>query len=41
VFLRREDAEIALAECLADEPDWKDILRVVPIELDTREASAN
>jgi hypothetical protein len=22
MFLRREDAEQALADCLADEPDW-------------------
>jgi hypothetical protein len=24
-----------------DEPDWKDVLRVVPIELDGRNVSAN
>jgi hypothetical protein len=29
VFLRREDAELALAECLHDEPDWTGLLRVV------------
>jgi hypothetical protein len=34
VFLRREDAETALAECLRDEPDWREVLRVAPIELD-------
>jgi hypothetical protein len=32
VFLRLEDAEAALADCLVDEPEWKDVLRVVPIE---------
>jgi hypothetical protein len=26
---------------LEDEPDWTDVLRVVPIELDEREMSAN
>jgi hypothetical protein len=41
VFLRREDAEMALAECLHDEPDWAGLLRVVPIELDERVISAN
>jgi hypothetical protein len=28
-FLRREDADAALAGCLRDEPDWKDLLSVV------------
>jgi hypothetical protein len=26
---------------LEDEPDWKNVLRVVPIELDKRNVSAN
>jgi hypothetical protein len=30
--VRREDAERALAEALADEPTWKRELRVVAIE---------
>jgi hypothetical protein len=37
VYLRREDAQVALAECLRDEPDWIDIVTIVPIELDERE----
>jgi hypothetical protein len=41
VFLQREDADAFLAECLKDEPAWKDVLRVVPIELDERSVSAN
>jgi hypothetical protein len=32
LFVRREDAERALAEALADEPTWKRELRVVAIE---------
>ena len=41
LFLREEDAERALAECLGDEPDWTGLLYVVPIELDERRVSAN
>jgi hypothetical protein len=36
LFLTREAAEAELCEILEDEPDWKDVLRVVPIELDGR-----
>jgi hypothetical protein len=36
VYLRREDAEVALAECLRDEPDLIDIVNIVPMELDER-----
>jgi hypothetical protein len=36
LFLTREAAEAELHEILQDEPDWKDVLRVVPIELDGR-----
>jgi hypothetical protein len=32
--LRREDAEAALVDCLRDQPDWVDLVTVVPIELD-------
>jgi hypothetical protein len=32
LFLTREAAEAELREILEDEPDWKDVLRVVPIE---------
>ena len=41
LFLTREAAEAELREILVDEPDWKDVLRVVPIELDGRNVSAN
>lgn len=36
LFLTREAAEAELREILQDEPDWKDALCVVPIELDGR-----
>jgi hypothetical protein len=41
LFVTREAAEAELSEILQDEPDWKDVLRVVPIELDGRDVSAN
>jgi hypothetical protein len=41
VFLRVEDAEAALADGLRGEPEWKDVLHVVPIELDESDVSAN
>jgi hypothetical protein len=41
LFISREDAEAELAEILHDEPDWKDILSVMPIELDERNVSTN
>jgi len=41
LFLTREAAEAELREILRDEPDWKDVLRIVPIELDERDVSAN
>jgi hypothetical protein len=41
LFLTREAAEAELREILHDEPDRKDVLRVVPIELDDRNVSAN
>jgi hypothetical protein len=41
LFLTREAAEAELREILHDEPNWKDVLRVVPIELDGRNVSAN
>ena len=33
VFVRREDAERFVQECLTDEPDWESVLSVVQIEL--------
>jgi hypothetical protein len=41
LFLTREAAETELREILLDEPEWKDVLRVVPIELDEHHISAN
>jgi hypothetical protein len=41
LFLTQEAAEVELREILLDEPDWKDVLRVVPIELDSRDVVAN
>jgi hypothetical protein len=41
LFLSGEDAEAELAEILGDEPNWKDILLVVPIELDGSKVSEN
>jgi hypothetical protein len=41
LFLTREAAEAELREVLQDEPDSKDVLRVVPIELDGRNVSEN
>jgi hypothetical protein len=41
LFLTREAAGAELREILQDEPDWKDVLRVVPIELDGRQMSSN
>jgi hypothetical protein len=36
LFLTEEAAEAELREILEDEPDWVNVLRVVPIELDGR-----
>jgi hypothetical protein len=41
LFLSREAAEAELREILEDEPNWKDVLGVVPIDLDDRNVSAN
>jgi hypothetical protein len=41
LFLTREAAEAELREILQDQPDWKDVLRVVPIEFDGRQLSAS
>jgi hypothetical protein len=39
--LTEQAAEAELREILEDEPDWKDVLGIVPIELDGRDVSAN
>ena len=36
LFVTREAAEAELHEILEDEPEWANVLRVVPIELDGR-----
>jgi hypothetical protein len=41
LFLRREDAYAALKNILGDEPDWENLLYVVPIEVDERNVSTN
>jgi hypothetical protein len=41
LFLTWEAAEAELREILEDEPDWKDVLRIVPIELDDLDVSVN
>jgi hypothetical protein len=41
LFLTREAAETELREILEDEPEWANVLHVVPIELDGRNLSAN
>jgi hypothetical protein len=41
VFLSSEDAQRALEDCLADEPEWRGLLRVQEIELSEASLSAN
>jgi hypothetical protein len=41
LFSTEEAAEAELREILEDEPEWVNVLRVVPIELDGRNLSAN
>jgi hypothetical protein len=41
LFVREEDARVALENALCDEPDWAGLLSVVPIEFDERDVSAN
>jgi hypothetical protein len=41
LFLTQEAAEAELREILEDEPEWLNVLRVVPIELDERSVSPN
>ena len=41
MHLTQEAAEAELREILEDEPEWVNVLRVVPIELDERHLSAN
>jgi hypothetical protein len=41
LYLRRDEAEAELRKILGDEPDWIDVLSVVPIDLDERATSQN
>jgi len=41
VFLRAEEAQRALEDCLRDEPDWRGLLRVEEIELSATSECAN
>jgi hypothetical protein len=41
LFLTQEAAEAELREILVDEPEWVNVLRVVPIELNGRDLSPN
>ena len=39
LFLTQDAAEAELREILEDEPEWVNVLRVEPIELDGRDVS--
>ncbi len=41
LFVSRQAAEAELLEILEDEPEWVNVLRIVSIELDERDVSAN
>jgi hypothetical protein len=41
LFVTQEVAEAELREILEDEPEWVNVLRVVPIDLDGRNVSEN
>jgi hypothetical protein len=41
LFLKREAAEAELREILKDEPEWVNVLHVIPIELGERSLSSN
>jgi hypothetical protein len=41
VFLRPDEAERALEDCLRDEPDWRGLLRVEEIEFSVTSESPN
>jgi hypothetical protein len=41
LFITWDAAESELREILEDEPDWTDVLRVVPTELDEKQLSEN
>jgi hypothetical protein len=41
VFLRPDEAERALEDCLRDEPEWRGLLRVKEIEFSVGSECAN
>jgi hypothetical protein len=41
VFIRPEDAQRALQDCLRDEPDWRGLLRVEEIDFSATSECAN
>jgi hypothetical protein len=41
VFIRKEDAWLALDDALRDEPQWAGTLFVAPIDLDESQPSTN
>jgi hypothetical protein len=41
LYLSREAAEAELRAILGDEPDWVDVLSILPIDLDERTSSVN
>jgi hypothetical protein len=41
VFLRAQDAQRALEDCLRDEPQWRGRLEVKEVELDHEHTSLN
>ena len=41
VFVRRDDAEAALEDCLSDESEWRGLLRVEAVELSADFVSPN
>ena len=41
LFITEEDAKRALEDCLRDEPQWRDRLKVTEVELDHDHTSMN
>lgn len=41
VYLCEQDAQRALEDCLRDEPEWRGLLRVEPIDFNVADASPN
>ena len=41
IFLSSEDAQRALEDCLADEPEWRGLLGVAEVELSGASLSPN